>query len=318
MAFHPDDLPDLSGKVYIVTGATAGIGYHVAARLAQHSARVYVCARSEARGSGALEGIRALYPSVTMNLGVLVMDHTVLSDVVAAAKTFLSKETELHGLVNNAGIMATTYKMTTDGYEAQWQTNHVSHWLFTHTLLPIMLETSKKYPAGTVRISYVTSGGHLMAPKAGIDFTDTSLSNGSPIARYGQSKLANILHASILHQKYGPGSPSDRVGKGVIWTSSVHPGIVKTELDGRAQEAPWFLRGASAIADMMGGRWPADKGAWTSLYCIASPEIKKEDSGVYFERIAKRSSPSSKGRDMTLAEALDEWTQNEMARKGFL
>lgn len=123
------------------------------------------------------------------------MDHASLPTVVAAANLFLTKETALHGLVNNAGIMATPFELTEHGYEAHWQINYIAHWLFTSHLLPLLLETSKGLPAGSVRIVNLTSGGHMSAPKPGIDFEDTTLAKATPITRYGQSKLANILHA---------------------------------------------------------------------------------------------------------------------------
>jgi NAD(P)-dependent dehydrogenase (short-subunit alcohol dehydrogenase family) len=249
---------------------------------------------------------------------MIMMDHEVLSSVVLAAKNFIAKETVLHGLVNNAGILATLFKMTNDGYEAQFQTNHIAHWLFTHHLLPLLLETSKSAPAGAVRIVNLTSGGYMMAPKPGINFEDTSLINDNAISRYGQSKLANILHAKTLHRQYGPGSEKQKAGKGEIWTSSVHPGVVETELDGKATDAPFILKAASAIMQVVGGRWPADKGAWTSVFCVASPEMKRENSGAYYERIAKLGNERSKARDMELAEKLDVWTRREMESKGLL
>ncbi|KFA47937.1 hypothetical protein S40293_09130 [Stachybotrys chartarum IBT 40293] len=316
MTFHPDDLPDLSGRVYIVTGGTSGIGYYTAARLAQHGAQVYICARSDTKGRKTIEGIQSLYRNAKLDM--LVMDHENLGTVASAAKEFTSKETALHGLVNNAGIMATPYKMTQDGYEAQFQTNHIAHWLFTSHLVPIMLKTSKTAPTGTVRITNLTSGGYMMAPKAGVNFDDTSLIKSSTIARYGQSKLANILHAKILHQQYGPGSASAKAGQGEIWTSSIHPGIVNTGLDDKATEAPLVMKVLTHCVDSFGGRWPADKGAWTSVFCAASPQMKKEDSGAYYERIAKVVKPGAMARDLNLAEKLDVWTRQEMESKRLL
>ncbi|CAG9946934.1 unnamed protein product [Clonostachys rosea f. rosea IK726] len=318
MTFHPDSLPSLSGKVYIVTGGTAGIGYYTVARLAQRGAHVYLCARSEAKGQKAIEGIQSLYPN--SNLSVLVMDHMSLPTVVAAANLFLTKETALHGLVNNAGIMATPFELTEHGYEAHWQINYIAHWLLTSHLLPLLLETSKTLPAGSVRIVNLTSGGHMSAPKPGIDFEDTSLAKANPITRYGQSKLANILHAKTLNKRYGPGSSSAKNGKGEIWTSSVHPGIVESELDDRALEMPWFMTIASGIAQAIGARWPTDKGAWTPVFCAASPEMKPEQSGEYFERIAKTGGmlQSAKSKDLELAEKLERWVEAEMKKQGYI
>ena len=142
----------------------------------------------------------------------------------SATKLFLSKESVLHGLVNNAGIMCTPFKMTEDGFEERLQTNYIAHWTFTSQLIPLMLKTSKSLPSGSVLIVNLSSSGHYSAPKVGINFDDASLTEGDPMSRYGQSKLANILHAKTLNKLYGPGSPSHLAGNGEIWTAIVHPG----------------------------------------------------------------------------------------------
>ncbi|KAL5335496.1 hypothetical protein BJX70DRAFT_314351 [Aspergillus crustosus] len=224
MTFHPDNLPDLHGKVYIVTGGNSGIGHHTVSHLAAHGAHVYLCARSLTKGTAAITALKTLHPPARITL--LQIDHTDLSSVVAEAQQFLAAETTLHGLVNNVGIMATPFEITKDGHEAQWQTNYLAHWVFTQRLLPLMQRTARTLPAGSVRIVNLTSSGHLGAPKGGIHFPDLSLKDSSPWARYGQSKLANILHTKTLHSLYGPNSPSARNGDGEIWVSAVHPGLV--------------------------------------------------------------------------------------------
>ena len=167
-----------------------------------------MCARSAKKGTEAIANIKKEHPSA--NVDLLQMDLMDLSSVVAAAKHILSVESTLHGLVNNAGIMATPFEMTKDGHENQWQTNYLSHWVFTYHLLPLMLQTARTLPSGSVRIVNVSSSGHLGAPKVGINFEDTSIKCGTVWHRYGQGKLANILHTKTLHKAYGPGSESAR------------------------------------------------------------------------------------------------------------
>ncbi|KAF5528254.1 putative oxidoreductase [Colletotrichum aenigma] len=147
MAFHPDSLPDLEGKVFIVTGGNSGIGYHTVARLAEHGAHVYMCVRSLEKGAWAIAEINEKCPSA--NVDLLQMDLTDLATVVAATKYFLTLETTLHGLVNNAGIMATPFEITKDGHEAQWQVNYLAHWVLTEHMLPLMLQTSKNLAPGS-------------------------------------------------------------------------------------------------------------------------------------------------------------------------
>ncbi|KAH8650580.1 hypothetical protein BGZ60DRAFT_436924 [Tricladium varicosporioides] len=315
MTFHPDSLPDLSGKVYIVTGGNAGIGYYTVARLAQHGAHVYMCARSTTKAHKAIDEIIVLYPNSKITL--LEMDHKSLSSVVAAAKIFLSKETVLHGLINNAGIMATPFEITKDGHEAQWQTNYLAHWVFTSHLLSLMLNTSKGLPPGSVRLVNLSSVGHYSAPKGGINFSDTSLQdNNSGLTRYGQSKLANVLHAKTINKLYGPLSVSAKAGHGEIWTSAVHPGLVKSQLALSSESSSYRKMGP--VLAFLGFQADGDTGSWTSLFCVASPEMKPKQSGTYFQRIASAGWSSSNAKNMDLAGRLEDWTKTEMKREGWV
>lgn len=319
--FHPDtSLPNLSGKTYIVTGATAGIGLHTAARLAQHNAHVYICARTPSKGTTAISTIRALYPTSSLHLSILTMDHTSLSTVAAAARHFLTQETRLHGLVNNAGIMTTPFAITADGWEEQWQVNYLAHWVFTSLLLPIMLETAKREgTAGGVRIVNVSSSGHYNAPKEGIRFEGLALEGEGGMARYGQSKLANILHAKTLHRLYGPSTSSTSPNtsnstSSPIWTSIVHPGLVKSSL-GTNAEIPLVMRAAVVVARCCGLEMDTDMGAWTSLHCVAGKDMTSEESGCYFQRVADREGwQSGWARDEGLRVRLEEWTGKVMGR----
>lgn len=289
------------------------------ARLAQHGAHVYLCARSRDRGEAAVAGIRALYPSARVTL--LLMDHMSLASVVAAAQRVLSAETALHGLVNNAGIMGTPFELSPDGFEAQWQTNYLAHWVLTARLMPLLLKTSTSSPGlprGTVRVVNVSSSGHyLSAPKDGIHFADTALRDGADaMARYGQSKLANVLHAKTLHAAHGPGSPSAAAGRGEVWTSVVHPGLVASNL-GASADLPKLLLAAVAVFKAVGGVTDCDRGSWTSVFCAASPEFKSEQSGTYFQRIARPGRESKLAKDAELARKLEEWTRERMVEGGW-
>lgn len=245
------------------------------------------------------------------------MDHLSLSTVVAAAKTVLSRESVLHGLINNAGIMATPFEMTQNGHEAQWQTNYLAHWVFTSHLLPLMSKTAQTLPPGAVRIVNVSSAGHKLAPKDGVNYADTSLRDADQMVRYGQSKLANILHVKTLHKLYGPGSPNAAAGKGEIWSSVVHPGLVHSQL-GVGAQIPTIMRTVIEVYAVLGGRVDGDKGSWTSVFCAASPDMKEEQSGSYFQRIARAGSESKLAKDAGAAQRLEEWTSREMGKEGWL
>ncbi|KAK6214105.1 hypothetical protein LQW54_004707 [Pestalotiopsis sp. IQ-011] len=309
MTFHPDNLPNLKGKHR---------GYYTVAHLAEHGAHVYMCSRSPEKGTAAIANIKKMYPSA--NIDLLQMDLMNLASVVAAAKHFLTLETALHGLVNNAGIMATPFEMTKDGHEAQWQTNYLAHWVLTEHLLPLLRQTAGALPAGSVRIVNLTSSGHLAAPKGGIEFDDLGLKDSNPWTRYGQSKTANILHTKILNKKYGPGSAGAQKGEGEIWVASVHPGMVETNITTGVGESGSSMLTLFSAARMFGLVWPADKGATTSLFCVASDDMKAEQSGDYFEIFRRFGEPkwqSAAAKDEKLADRLDQWTQDVMGREGW-
>ena len=272
--------------------------------------------RSPEKGACAISSIRALYPQA--NISLLEMDHLSLPSVVSAAKLFLSKEKVLHGLINNAGIMATPFEMTKDGYEAQWQTNYLAHWVVTSHCLSVLLSTSKGLPPGTVRVVNLSSSGHYSAPRGGVSFEDTSLSNASGMTRYGQSKLANVLHTKTLNKLFGPDSISAKAGNGEIWSVAVHPGLVETQLSARAALPGWFKFVLAPYA-ALGGKIDGDRGSWTSVYCAASPEMTKEHSGAYFQRIADPAGwQSGLAKDENLAEKLEEWTRGKMEAGGWV
>ncbi len=106
------------------------------------------------------------------------------------------------------------------------QINYLSHWLLTHHLLPLLEKTAKTSKPGDVRIVDVTSVGHNLAPRGGINFKDTKLESSGAMTRYGQSKLGNVLHAKELDRRYGPNRKPQEGGE--IWTAAVHPGNFDT------------------------------------------------------------------------------------------
>ncbi|CAM1501259.1 Fc.00g104210.m01.CDS01 [Cosmosporella sp. VM-42] len=317
--FTPDSLPNLVGRVYLVTGGNAGIGKATVVELASHGAKVYVGARSESKALAAIEEIRAMLPST--NIEFLLLDLTDFRSVISAAKRLRSQETTLHGLINNAGIMGVPFSLTTDGYEVQFQTNYLSHWLLTFHLLPLLQSTAATAPEGLVRIINVTSDGHArFAPKNGINFDDTALQSESAMLRYGQSKLANVLHAKQLHKDHGPNQDEDVPQKGKIYVAAVHPGHIDTNLNKQATgTAPSpILRVITPIMRCLGILDDSAKGAWSSLFAVASNDFKSSDSGSYVVPYAKIGTPSAFAKDEELAGKLWAWTKQEFGAKGSL
>jgi NAD(P)-dependent dehydrogenase (short-subunit alcohol dehydrogenase family) len=317
MGFKPSDLSDLSGRVYIVTGGNTGIGYATCLRLAAHNARVYMGARSADKAAKAIALIKESHPDAQLHH--LSMDLMSFESVTAAKNNFQKQESRLHGLINNAGIMATPFELSKDGNEAHWQTNYLSHWLLTRELLPLLLETAAdpSTPKGAVRIVNTSSGGHILfAPSNGINFKDPSIKDGAKMTRYGQSKLANVLHAKSLNDAYGPGSPHVKAGGAEIWTASLNPGAVDTQMN------------TSTTVRGMGWLYPTlktfgvyntlDEGAISNLFCGASNQFKREWSGNYFGRRAQVESPSKNAKKESLREELERWTEDKMSREGWI
>ncbi|SCV60871.1 related to reductases [Fusarium fujikuroi] len=292
MTFTPQSLPDLSGQVYIVTGGNAGIGFNTVLELAAHKAKVYMGARSEAKANAAIVEIKGQHPQA--DISVLVMDMMNLKTVKAAAD---EKESRLHGLVNNAGIMATPYEESVDNYEAQFQTNYLSHWLLTYNLLPILTESARLTRPGTVRVVNVSSDGHLLfSPSAGIDFDD-------------------INQTKELHRRYGPSPDNDRQEE--IWTASLHPGTIDTGL-GRNATGSWAWQVLVPVMRLLRLYSPLETAAYTSLFAIAGPDFHQDMSGEYLKPVGIIGKTSSTGQDPKLAEELWHWTEIEMRIKGFI
>lgn len=192
---------------------------------------------------------------------------------------------------------------TKEGYEIQFGTNHIGHALLTKLLLPVLLETAKE-PNSDVRIVNLSSCGHSMAPSGGIIYEISKLEKQGTWARYGQSKLANILFTKELARRY----PS-------ITSVAVHPGIIKTDLYGPTNENNMILRYGLMV---FGGLVMQDvpQGARNQLWAATSRD-KDIVSGGYYDPIGKKSGGSGYAKNGELAKDLWEWTESELAKNGY-
>lgn len=293
-------------------------GYHTVRHLALHGARVYMGVRSQEKAKAAIDSILSLHPNAQIKH--LILNHLDLSTVIKAAKSLIASETQLHGLICNAGIMATPFELSIDGHEAQWQTNYLAHWLLTQHLLPLLLATAKVSGSGVVRIVNVSSSSHQWGPKGGIDFDDINQVHGSAFSRYAQSKLGNILHAKTLNRLYGPRSDYAKAGNEPIWTASVQPGYVRTQLHGRAT-GTWMSKLSGVVNVLMavlGKELGVDEGSWTSLFAIAGEGFNDDMSGMYFEPLGKLATPSKYALDEELGDKLETYTKKVMRDGGFV
>lgn len=141
--FDPKNISDLTGKVIIITGANGGLGYESLLHLApHHPSKIYLCARTQAKYDAAMKGITATIPNAADFIHYLELDLTSFASIKSAAQTFTSSNNRLDILMNNAGIMAQPAGLTKDGYEIQFGTNHMGHFLLTKLLLPTLQSTA--------------------------------------------------------------------------------------------------------------------------------------------------------------------------------
>lgn len=331
-AFEPKNIPDLSGKVIIITGANGGLGYETVLHLAAHRpSRIYLCARSQAKYDQAMEGIGARVSNAAEFVSYLQLDLGSLASIRAAARTFLADNHRLHILMNNAGIMAHPPGLTSEGYEIQFGTNHLGHFLFTRELLPIMRSTAAAGATADgaapgdsdVRIINVSSEGHRFAPRNGgflPDACTTDMREYSTWTRYGQSKLANILFTAELARRYPD-----------ITSVAIHPGTVLTSLsDPLLQGYPrWLLFPARLLLAYV--LPPPSHGALNQTWASIAPVKGKPAAGVgggggsdkeveqagYYVPVAKRAEPSRWAMDEELSTRLWEWSEKELQRQGY-
>jgi NAD(P)-dependent dehydrogenase (short-subunit alcohol dehydrogenase family) len=303
--FDPDrDIPDLAGKVIIVTGGNSGCGKETVLQLAKHNPGcIYLAARSKAKFDDAMKDVSAAAPDA--NVRFLEMDLSSLASVKRAADQVVADNDRVDILVNNAGIMAHPHGVSEDGYEIQFATNHMGHALLTRLLLPLMQRTASQ-PSSDVRIVNVSSAGHMMVTGPGIHFEKlkTSIDSFNPMMLYGQTKLANILHARELARRYPD-----------ILSTSIHPGRVETNLTNVMFDVNGFFGRFQRVFDSLAGQLTVQQGTLTQLWAATwkRDEVK---NGAYYVPVGKEAG-SKKSQDPELAKKLWEWTESELAAKGY-
>ena len=226
-----DHAAAIAGRTFFITGGTAGLGLETAAVLAEHGARVVLTGRGPSTVDPAVATVRARataagharLPDGSDNVIGLSCDLSVLASVRRCAVAFAAlRLPDLHVLINNAGVMASPLVRTADGLEQQFAVNHLGHFLLTQLLRPFLEATAGRCPPNTVRVVNLSSmAHHIFTPPEGIDLADVAYARAgyNPWGRYGQAKLANILHARELQRRF------DADGAAVL-TVAVHPGVI--------------------------------------------------------------------------------------------
>jgi NAD(P)-dependent dehydrogenase (short-subunit alcohol dehydrogenase family) len=185
-------IPDLSGKLALVTGASDGIGFIIASRLAQAGAEVVMPVRNSTKGEQAVDRIRALVPGARVTTRAL--DLASLDSVTALTKQLVGEGRPINLLINNAGVMQPPSRLTTqDGFELQFGTNHLGHFALTQGLLPLLIE-------GRARITHQTS---IAARSGAINWDDLNRDRDYDVTKaYRQSKIAVGLFSRELDYRY--------------------------------------------------------------------------------------------------------------------
>jgi retinol dehydrogenase 14 len=268
----------MTGEDVIVTGATSGIGRETALGLARMGASVAIVARDRRRGEETLEALRSASTGGAPRL--FLADLASLAEVRVLAAELSRALPKLDVLVNNAGAIHMTRKVTVDGFEMTFAVNHLAPFLLTNLLLPRLVASA---PA---RVVTVASEAHR---SKALDFDDLQSERGyAPFRVYGRSKLANILFSSELAGRLA--------GTGVT-SNSLHPGVVATSF---GKNDPGWMRLLVTLGRPFLST-PA-QGARTTLHVASAPELA-EVSGRYFKR-SREARPS--------AAALDESAQRRL------
>ena len=267
----PEEMPDLTGRVVMVTGASSGIGFQTALELARHGARTLLACRDPGRGGYALERIVSAVPAARGLVEVVPVDLASLDSVEDAAADLADRTAAVDILVNNAGVMVPDGRTTVDGFELQFGTNHLGHFAFTGRVLPLLLA------AEAPRVITVSSLTHRRAkpvwdfePEA-IDGVEQPFGESDPqhhrVSAYGRSKLANLLFARELDRKAKRARTS-------LASIAAHPGYSATGLFTKTAFSR-HNRLVSGLSHLV-TRTTAQSsviGAWPSLYAATHVDL---------------------------------------------
>ncbi|CAN7570296.1 MULTISPECIES: oxidoreductase [unclassified Variovorax] len=239
--FTEADVPDQSGKSFIVTGANAGVGFEVSRALAARGARVLLGCRDQAKATEAITRIKRITPKADVSW--LPLDLGDMESIRAAARA-VAAQPLIDALINNAGVMNPPLMRTKQGFESQFGVNHLGVFALTSLLLPKLAQTPGS------RVVVTSSIAHL---KGKIDWDDLNAEHSySKGDRYGGSKLANALFFFELDRRL-------RASRSPITAVGIHPGVANTSLGRHMGPAQW----AGPIVGLLLNS--AEKGAWPAL-----------------------------------------------------
>jgi len=299
-AWTADAMPDLSGKTLIVTGGNSGLGFETTRALAKRGAHVVLACRSLEKANEAIARLRAENPRADVE--AMALDLASLASVRTFASGFLRKQSALHGLVNNAGVMALPRCETVDGFEMQLGTNHFGHFALTGLLLESLLATPGS------RVVNLSSTMHK-AGRMRFDDLHGERSYGKWTA-YGQSKLANLLFTYELQRRLA-------AKRAATISVASHPGYAATNLQfaGPRMQGSSLLESAAGLMNHLFSQ-SAEMGALPSLYAATAPGVQGGDyfgPGGFAEMWGPPRKVSSSARSHAASDAARLWEISEDA-----
>ncbi|MBU7579525.1 MAG: SDR family NAD(P)-dependent oxidoreductase [Porphyrobacter sp.] len=260
---------DLSGRTVFITGANSGLGQETARAMAARGGHVIMAGRDQAKLDESVAAIVAQHPKA--QLDTLTVDLTSLESIRAATSRARQRFSKIDLLINNAGVMATPFLHTADGFEMQFGTNHLGHFALTGELFPLIEKGHLK------RIVNLSSRGHHFAP---VNFDDPHFQHRpyDPWQSYGHSKTANVLFSVGLEQRFAV------LG---IHAYAVHPGGIQTNLGRHMTPEMVEALMARVTSSDQGFQWKTiPQGAATSCWAATAPELDGGSGiggGVYCE-----------------------------------
>ena len=270
-----EDMESQAGKRFLITGANSGVGYSAAVQLAKRGAIVVLACRDTGRGKVALRKLKqdAAGPESAGEQAELVeLDLASLRSVRAVAEAEVARRLPLHGLINNAGIMAPPKRgVTKDGFELQFGTNVLGHFALTCRLMPALQLGLESVASGEARVVTLASIAHK---RGRLNFEDLQSERSySPRGAYSQSKLADLMFALELDRRM-------RAVHFPVRSIAVHPGVARTSIvkignsQGPARLAERFIQGTigTLLNSELGGAIP-------TLFAATSPDA---ESGGYY------------------------------------
>ena len=290
---------DMTGKICLVTGANSGIGLVTARDLCARGAEVLMICRSQQKGTEALDELES---ATGRRPRLYLADLSDLAQVKRVAEEIKSNHPRLDVLVNNAGGHFPSYMESAQGYELTFALNHLSYFLLTHHLLPLV----EAAEAG--RVVCVASRAH---EKSALDLSDPFFKRRARLFKtplvgaflvYGTSKLLNVLFTRELARRL-----KERGSR--VTVNALHPGVVRT---GFGKDYGGLFNLAARVLGLVS--ITPEQGARTSLYLATSPEVAGV-SGAYFDK-CKEVQPSATARDPEQAARL--WALSEELCVGFM